>query len=75
MELQDRRQLYTSQLSSYQVNLIETFQLLDNIIGKNVTLSEEHTDISWAGKEDSKVLIPNFKDLQAMLDDAISFIH
>ena len=51
------------------------YNVLDNIIGKNVTLSEEHTDISWAGKEDSKVLIPNFKDLQAMLDDAISFIH
>ena len=38
---------------------------------KEVLLSEEHTEISWADATDSKLLIPAFLDLQKMLDETI----
>ena len=42
---------------------------------KEVLLSEEHTDISWADATDSKLLIPAFLDLQKMLDETIQLIN
>ena len=41
---------------------------------KEVLLSEEHTEISWADATDSKLLIPAFLDLQKMLDETIQLI-
>ena len=42
---------------------------------KEVVLSEEHTEISWADASDSKLLIPAFLDLQKMLDETIQLVH
>lgn len=42
---------------------------------KEVVLSEEHTEISWADASDSKLLIPAFLDLQKMLDETIQLLH
>ena len=42
---------------------------------KEVLLSEEHTEISWADATDSKLLIPAFLDLQKMLDETIQLIN
>ena len=42
---------------------------------KEVVLSEEHTEISWADASDSKLLIPAFLDLQKMLDETIQLVN
>ena len=48
---------------------------MDSCLDKEVILSEEHTDISWADATDSKLLIPAFLDIQKMLDDTIELIN
>lgn len=48
--------------------------LAELITDKEVLLSEEHTDISWAEATDSKLLIPAFHDLQNMLDETLQFV-
>ena len=47
----------------------------NSCLDKEVVLSEEHTDISWADATESKLLIPAFLDLQKMLDDTIELIN
>jgi len=49
--------------------------LAELISDKEVLLSEEHTEISWADATDSKLLIPAFLDLQKMLDETIQLIN
>ena len=51
------------------------YHLAELITETNVTLSEEHTELSWAGADETKKLIPKFEDLQAAIDEAQLFIN
>ena len=51
------------------------YYLAQLITDTQVTLSEEHTELSWANKQATKTLIPKFTDLQLALDEAEEIIQ
>ena len=50
------------------------YYLAQLVSTREVTLSEEHTELSWAPCEETKKLIPKFDDLKLAIDQAEELI-
>ena len=79
LKLMDKKWTHSYPVKDWRDGIVRQkttiYYLAQLITDTQVTLSEEHTELSWANKETTKTLIPKFTDLQLALDEAEEIIQ
>ena len=79
LKLMDKKWTHSYPVKDWRDGIVRqkttVYYLAQLITETPVTLSEEHTELSWADKEATKRLIPKFTDIQHALDEAEELIQ
>ena len=79
LKLLDKKWVHSYPVKDWRDGIVRQkttiYYLAELISNKSVTLSEEHTELSWANREETKLLIPKFEDLKSAIDEAELLIN
>ena len=68
LKLLDKKWVHSYPVKDWRDGIVRqkttVYYLAELISKKSVTLSEEHTELSWTNREETQLLIPKFKNLK-----------